>query len=183
MRQVAQRRIQAQVDRLSNMANELLEFTRSSSPRNTLVVSDYAEFLQPLIEDIGHEIATKSVRFIVPSELPHIRILLDGRRLAHVFYNLINNAVDAMPSGGQVFLRFRKEANQIITEIEDTGAGIAPEIADRLFEPFATFGKSHGTGLGLSICRRILEDHQGQIHVRNAPSGSAVFWFSLPISE
>ena len=72
-----------------------------------------------------------------------------------------------MPDGGEIFLRFRGDEKEIVTEIEDTGPGIAPEIADKLFQPFATHGKDPGTGLGLSICKKIIEDHQGRIWARN----------------
>jgi signal transduction histidine kinase len=64
-----------------------------------------------------------------------------------------------MPGGGKILLRFRHDEKEVVTEAEDTGPGIAPEIADRLFQPFATHGKSHGTGLGLSICKKIVGDH------------------------
>jgi C4-dicarboxylate-specific signal transduction histidine kinase len=84
-------------------------------------------------------------------------VRFDPRRLSRVFFNLAYNATDAMPNGGTIVLRFHSDANAIITEIEDTGPGIAPEIADKLFQPFATYGKSHGTALGLSICKKIVE--------------------------
>jgi signal transduction histidine kinase len=70
-----------------------------------------------------------------------------------------------------------------VTEIEDTGPGIAPEIAGQLFEAFATHGKAHGTGLGLSICKRIIEDHRGWISARNESGRGAVFSFGLPLTK
>ena len=106
-----------------------------------------------------------------------------GLGVAVVQNNLIQNAQDAMPGGGKVFVRFLTEKNELITEIEDTGSGIAPEIAHTLFEAFATFGKEHGTGLGLSICKKIIEDHAGRIWARNEPGRGAVFAFSLPTSN
>ena len=109
--------------------------------------------------------------------------LLNPKRLRQVFYNLIHNATDAMPGGGRIFLRFQQTNGQVVTEIEDTGPGIASEIADRLFDAFATFGKAHGTGLGLSICKKIVEDHHGQISARNEPNRGAVFSFSLPLYQ
>ena len=57
---------------------------------------------------------------------------------------------------------------------------LAPEIKARLFQPFATHGKRQGTGLGLSICKRIIEDHGGQIHARSEPGRGAIFSFTLP---
>ncbi len=85
-----------------------------------------------------------------------------------------------MPEGGRVFIRCQTRPNEIVTEIEDTGPGIAPEIAEHLFEPFATYGKENGTGLGLSISRRVMEDHQGWIKARNEPGRGAIFSFGLP---
>jgi signal transduction histidine kinase len=73
--------------------------------------------------------------------------------------------------------------SEIVTEIEDTGPGIAPEIIERLFEPFATHGKEHGTGLGLSICKRIIEEHRGWIVTRNEPGRGAIFTFGLPLPK
>ena len=61
----------------------------------------------------------------------------------------------------------------LITELEDSGPGIAPEIAGQLFEAFATFGKPHGTGLGLSICKKIIEDHHGWIARTRTDAGDA----------
>ncbi len=107
----------------------------------------------------------------------------DPRRLRRVFYNLVHNATDVMPNGGKIFLRFNADEKEIVTEIEDTGPGIAPEIADKLFQPFATHGKSHGTGLGLSICKKIIEDHKGRIWTRSEPKRGAIFCFSLPLAK
>jgi len=81
-------------------------------------------------------------------------VQFDPRRLSHVFFNIVDNATDAMPNGGTIFLRFQSNTNEIITEIEDTGPGIAPEITGKLFQPFVTHGKTHGIGLGLSICKK-----------------------------
>jgi two-component system, LuxR family, sensor kinase FixL len=108
-------------------------------------------------------------------------LLLDPVRLGHVFHNILSNACDAMPDGGKISLRFRREPDALVTEFEDTGPGIAPEIAPRLFEAFATFGKSRGTGLGLSICKRIIHDHSGTITASNGARGGALISFSLPL--
>jgi signal transduction histidine kinase len=86
-----------------------------------------------------------------------------------------------MPAGGPIRLRFRSEGMHVLTEVEDAGPGIAPEIAGHLFDAFATFGKAHGTGLGLSISKKIVEDHRGKISARNEPGRGAVFSFTLPI--
>jgi signal transduction histidine kinase len=177
----AKQRIRKQVDRLSNMINELLEFTRGSQTSIVLAKTNYRTFIEQLRDDLQAEAEAKSVRLIYDSEPPDVVLLLEPQRMIHVFYNLVHNAMDAMPEGGKIYLRFSTDENQLTTEIEDTGKGVAPEIAPRLFEPFATFGKAQGTGLGLSICRRIVQDHRGQIRVRNEPGRGAIFVITLPL--
>ncbi|MEI9961158.1 MAG: ATP-binding protein [Limisphaerales bacterium] len=88
-----------------------------------------------------------------------------------------------MLKGGKIFLRFHADEKEIVTEIEDTGPGIAPEIAGKLFQAFATFGKTHGTGLGLSICKKIIEDHGGRIWVRSEPNRGRDFLLRFAAGE
>lgn len=182
-RQKAQARIRRQVDRLTNMTNELLEFTRGSQSPLLLAPTDYSAYVQQLLDDISTEVSERSVSIECANPPPEVRIPIDPRRLQHVFYNLINNAVDEMPQGGKIVLRFQTNPNELVTEIEDSGKGIAPEIADSLFEPFVTYGKPQGTGLGLSICKRIIEDHRGRIEARSVPGHGAIFCFTLPLKR
>jgi signal transduction histidine kinase len=179
-RQVSKGRIRKQVDRISNMVNELLEFAQGANTNFVLARVDYSRFVQQLIEEIQPEVALKSVLIEYASEPPEVTVKVNPQRLARVFHNLIGNATDAMPSGGKIRLRFEFADQNVVTEIEDTGKGIAPEIADHLFQAFATFGKANGTGLGLSICKKIVQDHHGAIFARNSPRGGAIFGFSLP---
>lgn len=181
MRSNAAARIRKQVDRLSNMINELLEFTRGSQNPIVLAQTQYGRVVEQVIEELRPETGEKHVE-IVCEQLPDVELLLDPQRLTHVFFNLVHNACDAMmPDGGKIFFRFRAEGNEFITEVEDTGKGIAPEIAPRLFEAFATYGKSNGTGLGLSICKKIITDHKGHIEAHTHPRRGAVFTFGLPL--
>jgi signal transduction histidine kinase len=181
MRQSAKVRIRKQVDRLSNMINELLEFTRGAQSSAVLAETDYAAFVLSLVEEIRAEVTIKNVTVELENQPPQVSLLMDPARLANVFYNLVHNAVEAMmPNGGKLMLRFAVTEKDVVTEVEDTGEGIAPEIFGRLFEAFATFGRAQGTGLGLSICKRIIQDHGGQIYARSVPGRGAVFVFSLP---
>jgi signal transduction histidine kinase len=181
MRQTCRGRIRRQVERMSNMISELLEFTRGSGSTVVLGRMDYAELVTSLLDELRSETEVKGSELVVESHPPSVRLLLDPVRLGHVFHNILNNACDAMPEGGKIFLRFREDPESVVTEIEDTGPGIAPEIAPRLFEAFATYGKSRGTGLGLSICKRIIQDHAGRITAANSERGGALFSFSLPV--
>jgi signal transduction histidine kinase len=182
-RQVSKVRIRKQVERISNMVNELLEFAQGSSAHFVLACVDYRGFVQQLIEDIRPEAALKSVAIEYINQPPAVSVQVNPQRLARVFHNLIGNAADAMPGGGKVKLSFSVNSdNAVVTELQDTGKGIAPQMLDRLFQAFATYGKSNGTGLGLSICKKIIQDHKGTIYARNsAETGGAIFGFALPI--
>jgi signal transduction histidine kinase len=180
-RQVSKMRIRKQVERISNMLSELLEFARGSQTPFVLARIDYGKFVEQLIEEIHPEISLKSVVIEFENEPPSVPVQINPQRLTRLFHNLIHNAADAMPSGGRVKLRFNVQGQEILTELQDTGKGIAPQIADRLFEAFATYGKANGTGLGLSISKKIVQDHNGRIFARNAPVGGAIFGFTLPV--
>jgi signal transduction histidine kinase len=141
---------------------------------------DFAQYISEVIEELRPELLQKGATLVFRNDPPSVPVPMDQKRLLHVFTNLLHNAVDAMKGDGEIFFTFRLEGNEVITEIEDTGKGIAPEILPRLFEPFATFGKAKGTGLGLSICKKVIEDHRGWIRAQSEPGKGAVFSFSLP---
>ena len=174
-------RIRKQVERISELVGEILNFTQSGPASVVLVPMNYAAFVQQVVDELRPETEAQSVRVELPVAPPAVKVLLDPKRLRRVFLNLAHNATDAMAGGGRITLRFDADEAGIITEFEDTGPGIAPEILERLFEAFATHGKSHGTGLGLSICKKIVEDHGGRIWARNEPGRGAVFAFVLPL--
>jgi signal transduction histidine kinase len=175
--------IRKQVGRINDMVNEILEFTQGSPATFELAPTDYAVFVRQLVDELRAELQLKTVTIEMETPPPAITLMVNRKRLQHLFRNLVHNAVEAMPKGGKILLRFRANNVEIATEISDTGPGIPPEIINRLFEPFITHGKKQGTGLGLSICKKIVEDHQGHIFARNAASGGAVFSFSLPLPK
>lgn len=180
-RKLAQTRIRKQVERISNMVSDILDFTRGTNTEQPLAVLDYGTFAKPVIEEIAREIEPKGVRVDFVDELPRVKVPINPRRLTRVFYNLMFNAVDEMPGGGTIKMRFRVKQGELITEIEDTGGGIAPQMLEQLFQAFATYGKARGTGLGLSIAKRIVEEHRGRIYAQNVPGGGALFGFTLPL--
>jgi signal transduction histidine kinase len=180
VRQRAADGIRKQVERISDMIGEILDFTQGGQANYVLMPADYKGFVQYVLEELGPEVKLKTATLELENPPPSVELLLHPKRLRRVFYNLVHNATDAMPEGGRILLRFQATASEVVTEIEDSGQGIPPEVAEHLFEVFATHGKMHGTGLGLSICKRILQDHHGWITARNRPGGGAIFSFGLP---
>lgn len=177
------RLIQKQVERITDLVGEVLEFTRGKSQNMALSPAVYSAFVRQVLDDLTAELSLKSSFIQVDGEVPACVVRINPKRLARVFHNLVQNALEAMAEGGQITARFRLTPPEVVTEIEDSGPGIAPEIAARLFEPFTTYGKTHGAGLGLSICKRIIEDHRGWISAGNLPGRGAIFAFGLPVAS
>ena len=183
IRAKAQVRIRKQVERISDMVSDILIFTQRARRDADLKPGDYRAFILEMIGDLRSEAELKNAHIEMENDPPAVRVRFDPRRLSRVFFNLVGNATDVMLDGGRIFLRFKFDENEITTEIEDTGPGIAPEVADKIFQPFATHGKAHGTGLGLSICKKIVEDHGGEISVRSEAGRGAIFCFTLPLAK
>jgi len=183
LRAKAQLRIRKQVERISDMVSDILIFTQGTHQEPELKAGDYQAFVLELIGDLRAEAELKDARIEIKNPPPALPIRFDPRRMNRVFFNLVHNATDAMLNGGTIFLRFLFNDREIITEMEDTGPGVPPEVADKLFQPFATHGKSHGTGLGLSICKKIVEDHGGKISARSEAGRGAIFSFTLPLMK
>ena len=173
--------IRREVKRLTTMVNEVLDFTRQTPGTVLLAPMAFRDFVRVLLDEIGPLAGDRGVEIVCETRPPGVPVNIDERRLVQAFYNLINNAADFMPNGGTVTLRFALTADELQVEVEDSGTGIAPEIAERLFQPFATFGKKTGTGLGLSICKRIIEAHKGRIRARSEPGHGAIFVIMLPL--
>ena len=179
VRLAAKERILLQVERLSDMLTEVLRVSGGSSPHEPEEVSLPA-YIAGMFSRLREEFACKRVELVMPGPPPDVVLALCPKRLDHVFLNLFNNASDFMPGGGRVITRFEEGEHEIVIEVEDSGPGLNPETASRLFTPFFTEGKAHGTGLGLSICRSVVEDHGGEIRARAEPGRGAIFRFTLP---
>jgi signal transduction histidine kinase len=183
IRAKAKARIKKQVERINDMVSDILIFTERKQPGAEPKAADFRAFVLELVGDLRAEAELKAAHIELENEPPAVLVAFDPRRLRRIFFNLVGNATDVMRNGGKIFLRFRRDEKEIITEIEDTGPGIAPAIAYRLFEAFVTLGKEHGTGLGLSICKKIIEDHHGRIWIRNEAGHGAIFCFALPLAK
>ena len=112
------------------------------------------------------------------------RVFLDKIQIQQVITNLIRNSIDAVDGVARREIMIRTERSgpdMVVSAVADTGPGLAPEIADRLFQPFVTT-KPSGLGIGLSICRSIVDAHGGRLWVSPNPGGGTIFRVGLPIA-
>jgi len=104
----------------------------------------------------------------------------NASELREVFVNLLFNALDAMPSGGNIELRESRRAAALVITVRDTGEGIAADFRDRIFEPFFTTKGSQGSGLGLAVSYGTIKRHHGTIEVTSVPGEGTTFTLSFP---
>lgn len=170
----------AQVTRATQIIRRLRDFVRKGE------IAQRAEHVGRIIEEasalalIGAKEREVKVRLRCAAELPEV--LIDKIQIQQVVVNLMRNAIEAMEGSERRELTICAETaeNQTVEiSIVDTGPGIAPEIADRLFQPFVTT-KAQGMGVGLSICRSIVEAHGGELRVEANPGGGTIFRFTVP---
>lgn len=171
--------ISSQITRIERIVRSMLDATRRPQPQ--LETTDLSALLQRIFEITAPTLAAHQVELITEfeKEIPLIRG--DGDQLQQVFINLINNSLDAMPFGGQLF--FTAFANSGFVEIRcrDTGEGIGDEIRPRIFDPlFTTKLRGRGSGLGLAVVSQIIREHGGTIEVESGAGQGAEFKIRFP---
>ncbi|WP_235829745.1 two-component system sensor histidine kinase NtrB [Frigidibacter oleivorans] len=170
-----------QVDRAGQIIRRVQDLVRKREPHfEPLSLPDVvAETLGFMTADARQ----RRVRIVVEDDGTVPPVMADRILVEQLLVNLIRNAMEAMPearrSGDRVTLRLSAREGAAEIRVMDQGGGIAPELADRLFEPFAST-KADGMGMGLNICRSILELHRGRIGVEPAPGGGTCFVVTLP---
>jgi signal transduction histidine kinase len=116
----------------------------------------------------------------LPADLPTLQ--LNKEMLRQALLNLLLNAVQAMPHGGELTVQASIENQHVVLSLIDTGAGIAPEVLPKIFRPFfSTKSKSGGSGLGLPTTRKIIEAHHGTIEVQSDVGKGTKFTLRLPV--
>jgi signal transduction histidine kinase len=166
----ASRRIQELLQDLVNVSRGKTQAPESCRLRE--VAAAACESLAAAAEAQG-----VAIQLAIPSEL---EVPLDRSRMERAFVNLIGNALEAMPDGGQVRIAATMESGSAIIRVEDTGPGIPAEIRSKLFQPFVTAGKRNGLGLGLALTRETVLEHGGEMWVESEPGRGARFIFRLP---
>jgi signal transduction histidine kinase/CRP-like cAMP-binding protein len=166
-----------QADRLINMVQEILDYTKGIMRIKTADVN-ISDMLFGLYKFIGREFKEKNI--MIDIDLGYEGSWrMDAEKMMRVFYNIAGNAADAMPHGGVFRISSSLSGEDLIISLSDTGTGMSPEVREKLFEPFFTHGKKHGTGLGMAIVMKIVEDHNGSIEVDTEEGKGTTFRIRL----
>ena len=172
-----------ELDRIARIVQRLADLYRP--PQEGRRPTNINSLLENVLALMGKRLQQSNVRVtkLLASDLPSLVVVSD--QIKQVAFNLILNAVEAMPEGGDldIISRVVRENRQPRVEIvfKDSGVGIAPEAIERIFDPFYTT-KAKGTGLGLSISHDIIERHGGRIQVESTVGKGSVFTISLPVT-
>jgi len=175
---------------LLSLINDILDLSKIEAGRlelnfSSVSIKDILENSLVLIKERAkkHGIA---LALNLTAELEKFTITADERKLKQVLLNLLSNAVKFTPDGGAITVEAKKEGEELLIDVSDTGIGIAPEEQERIFDEFyqtsRKVGKAAGTGLGLAICKKIVQLHGGRIWVESEGEGKGShFYFTLPI--
>ncbi|MEE0877771.1 MAG: ATP-binding protein [Treponemataceae bacterium] len=172
--------INQEIDRLNNIIVDFLFAVRPISaeliPENPVkLLNLYVEFFKPELEDKNINLKTA---FLENSP----KILLDEKLFKQVLINLVQNAIVAMPDGGELFLSTRITGDKYLISVADTGIGMNSETVSRIFEPYFTT-KATGTGLGLTMVYKVIKEFGGDIEVESYEGKGTIFTISLPIPQ
>jgi two-component system phosphate regulon sensor histidine kinase PhoR len=182
------KRMDAEVDALTQMVEELLELSRIESGQAPLrlapvpvseVVVPPVHRLRPQAERGGLDLTV-----LLPPELP--MVLADADRARLVLTNLVHNAVKFTPPGGQITVGARPEGEDIVFSVQDTGVGIPVDDLPRIFERFYKADRARsggGTGLGLAIAKHIVQGHDGRIWAESIEGEGSSFYFTLSVAN
>jgi signal transduction histidine kinase len=172
------------VEKLEQAATALDELvsdflTLASPVKDSLEQVDVRKLVVEVVEFLSLDLEQSHVEVRVEAAPGVPPVVGDRRKLRHVIVNLLVNARQAMPKGGQVTVRLHPNGTQVQLDIEDTGCGIPPGETTRVFEAFFST-KSEGTGLGLAIVKRTIEDLGGTISVESQVDRGTAFHILLP---
>ncbi len=166
------RKIATGVGGLNRLVTNILEFARPREPNRRMVA--LADVLAEAAQTIAPAVEGKDIKLRLPPR--EVEVSADPDDLARALGNLLRNAAEAVEAGGLIVVRARpsREGGGGVIWVEDDGPGVPAEMADRVFEPFATT-KHSGTGLGLAIVHQVAEAHGGRIRLRRSRLGGARF--------
>ncbi len=174
--------IASEVGQMVEMVEEILEFSRGDKMKLSLQPCDVNELVAEVVEKLGRNFDERGIHVITKLYCTK-QIYADKEKLKRVFYNIANNAKEAMQAHGKFSINtYSHNPTHIEFRLADSGVGIPPHVLENIFEPFVTYGKKRGTGLGMSITKKIITDHGGDIWVVSEEGRGTIFYFTIPFA-
>jgi two-component system NtrC family sensor kinase len=167
--------------RCAKIVKGLLEFSRESIPQKK--ASSLSKVMDGALDLIGHQSSFHNINVVrnYRTDLPLIPV--DQNQMEQVFVNMLINASQSMPNGGNITIKtYTENEEYVCLQITDTGSGIAEEDLEKIFDPFFTTKNDKGTGLGLSVSYGIIERHGGKITVQSKVNEGTTFTVKLPLN-
>ena len=174
--------ISEQILKCQKTIRNMLDFARKSSCEKKLC--NVHHLINNTLLLVEHRLKIHKIKLHKTFDEKVPPLLVDGNQIQQVILNLVNNAVDSLPQGGDMCIetRLNKEAKSVEVAFEDNGIGISGEDQKRVFTPFFTTKEpGKGTGLGLSICNNIISAHNGKITLESRVGNGTRFTISLPV--
>lgn len=169
-----------QVGRLDESVRQLLMFAKPWKPEKQMY--DLRQLIEHVMELAKRQQDFEKIRFsVLDGSAAELVVPVDPALLEQVFWNLLQNATQAMPGGGEIRFSFRLWKDFAVIKVADTGSGIPAEHHEQLFRPFFST-KARGTGLGLPICKKIVEAHGGEMAVSSRAGEGTTVTLRLPHS-
>jgi signal transduction histidine kinase len=165
---------------VTDLIAELLTLGRSTNVNRSDV--DLVGTIEPVVRLMESTARKRQVTLRITAEPRLAAVHADPDQVKQIVLNLLLNAIEASPAGGEVTLRLRGAGRSVLFEVQDQGAGIAADQLDNIFEPFFTT-KESGTGLGLALVHQMVVEHGGSITVDSEVGRGTVFRVSLPAAE
>jgi signal transduction histidine kinase len=171
-----------EVKELNRIVNQFLDLRR---PRQIAWTSeDIHDVLDRVVQEFALPLKDSAIRVSRRYDRTLPPLALDVVRMRTALYNLVQNAIQAMPTGGGLTLTTRRRDDEALVEVLDTGAGMSPEVAARVFEPyFTTRARQGGIGLGLTLAQQAVTAHGGRIEVRSHERAGTTFLVYLPLQQ
>lgn len=170
------------IQRSSAIIENLLRFARPA-PSDQEESMNLVTLVQETVSVLTPQAKLQKIKVVEDYEGLSVPISGNANLLQQVVMNLILNAYQAVPTGGEIRIVIRREASEAVVRVSDTGCGIPPSHLGRVFDPFFTTQPAgKGTGLGLSICHTIVKQHGGVIEVDSAEGQGCTFTVRLPLT-
>jgi len=175
--------ISTEVEQMVEMVEEILEFSRGSRMKLNLQPCDVGQLVAEVTEVLKRIFSEQGIELVTKLTCAK-KIYADKEKLKRVFFNIANNAKEAMQNYGKFSINtYLHNATYVEFRLADSGTGIPPHVKENIFEPFVTHGKKRGTGLGMSIAKKIITDHSGEIWVESEEGKGTIFYFTVPVVQ